>query len=219
MKILTFSDSHLTSRFEEKQFNYLSSIIKKADTVILNGDFWDHYATTFDKFVNSDWKHLFPILKKKETIYIYGNHDFKKFSDDRVNLFSDKQTKRHEIKSGNKTFIFEHGNRFFPGMNEYIDIRIINSLIDRVLDPLQYQLVRRFDRKLLQLSLKQTNKLIKKETKKELKPNQIYICGHTHYAELDLKNSFVNSGINNYGLGQHLWIENGNVTLKEEWYS
>lgn len=219
MKILAFSDSHLSDHFDEKKFEYLSSIIKEADQVVLNGDFWDHYATNFNKFVNSQWKRLFPLLKEKKTIYIYGNHDSEKFSDNRVNLFSDIQTERYELKSGNKTFIFEHGNRFFPGMNEFLDIRLINALIDRILDPIQYQMIRRFNGKLLRLSVKRTNSIIKRRLKKELKANQIYICGHTHCAELDMKRRFINTGINNYGLGQCLWIENGKISFKEKWYS
>lgn len=219
MKILTFSDSHLSDRFDEKKFEYLSSIIKEADQVILNGDFWDHYATNFNKFVNSQWKRLFPLLKEKRTVYIYGNHDSEKFSDNRVNLFSDIQTESYELKSGDKTFVFKHGNQFFPGLNEFIESRFVNALIDRILNPVQYLLLRKFDGKLFKLSVKKTNGIMKRRLRKELKPNQIYVCGHTHYPEVDLKHNFINTGINNYGLGQSVWIEDGKITFKEKWYS
>ena len=64
MKILVFSDTHLSSTFEEKKFNLLKEIISRADRVIINGDFWEGYLISFKEFLDSRWKELFPLLKK-----------------------------------------------------------------------------------------------------------------------------------------------------------
>src|SRR5689334_5828739 len=99
MKLLIFSDSHLSARFDEAKYNYLRWIITHADKVVINGDFWDRDLTTFDQFVNSDWRKLFPLLLSKATTYIYGNHDWKGYCDERVNLFSTSQTQALDINA------------------------------------------------------------------------------------------------------------------------
>jgi len=71
MKILVFSDTHLTDRFDQGKFRFLQKIINFSDQVIINGDFWDSWFTNFDDFVNSEWRKLFPILLKKRAIYIW----------------------------------------------------------------------------------------------------------------------------------------------------
>src|SRR3990170_7877882 len=104
MKILVFSDSHLTDKFEEKKFDFLKKIIRQSDLVIINGDFWDGYLTTFSRFISSDWNKLFPLLKSKKTIYIYGNHDRESYIDRNAKLFSDLQTHSYRLKLNGKSF-------------------------------------------------------------------------------------------------------------------
>src|SRR3990172_1424130 len=70
MKILVFSDSHLTDKFEEKKFYFLKKIIRQSDFVIINGDFWDGYLTTFNRFISSNWSKLFPLLKLNKILTI-----------------------------------------------------------------------------------------------------------------------------------------------------
>ena len=111
MNILIFSDTHLYLPFNEKKYNFLKKIIEKSDRVIINGDFFDDYMISFDDFLNSPWNGLFPLLKTKKTVYIYGNHDKRSFSDKRADLFSDIQAERYKIKTQDKTFIFEHGHK------------------------------------------------------------------------------------------------------------
>ncbi len=81
MKTIVLSDTHLYEEFDEKKFNFLKRIISKVDRVIINGDFWDSYICSFSDFINSPWKKLFPLLKTKKTVYIYGNHDKKSLTD------------------------------------------------------------------------------------------------------------------------------------------
>ena len=79
MKILLFSDSHLRIRFEQKKFNFLKRIIYEADKVIILGDFWEGSLETFDRFVNSDWKNLFPLLKEKHTVMMKNKKQIKEY--------------------------------------------------------------------------------------------------------------------------------------------
>ncbi|KUK82735.1 MAG: Metallo-dependent phosphatase, partial [Microgenomates bacterium 39_6] len=87
MKTLIFSDTHLTDRLDPKKMAFLKKIINKADQVIINGDFWDGAFISFDQFLSSPWQELFSLLKKKQTIYIYGNHDKKERCGKGVSLF------------------------------------------------------------------------------------------------------------------------------------
>jgi predicted MPP superfamily phosphohydrolase len=117
MKILVFSDTHLTHVFEEKKYVFLKKVIESADQVIINGDFWDGYLTSFDAFISSRWNNLFPLLKQKKAVYIFGNHDKACFSDKRTSFFSDIQTKKYSFVDG-MTFYFEHGNTLLPSIDE-----------------------------------------------------------------------------------------------------
>jgi predicted phosphodiesterase len=218
MRTLIFSDSHLNG-FKEKKYNLMSSLISEADQVIINGDFWEGYVHPFRDFLASPWCTLFPLLKKKKTIYIYGNHDKKILSNDQVKLFSDQQLQRFELKAGEKTYIFEHGNRFCSfgdeGMNPF-DPKLKQST--QITDVIQNFVVSYTNKAFIRLLLQRFNNTIKQKVAPELKDNEIYVCGHTHLAEFDEKNRFVNSGFINYGLAQYLILENNALTPHEHRY-
>lgn len=218
MKILVFSDSHLKIPFEPKKYEFLVSIISQADHVIINGDFWDGYFLTFDQFINSPWKQLFPLLKEKKTVYVYGNHDSSAFTDSRVNLFSDIQTMRHELENGGKTFIFEHGNRLYRTPDERIKSKKVLKFNSNLMNTLEKRIIRRLGPKNLMKLLKGKNNSIKKKLAKELKPHEYFVCGHTHCAEYDPEKRFVNSGFIKHGIAQYLFIENGDVIQKYHHY-
>ena len=110
MKTLVISDTHLDTTFDEKKYAFLRSIIERADRVILNGDFWEGITISFDDFIKSEWKSLFPLLKQKQTIYLYGNHDRKEYNDERVQLFSAAQGDSHILKEENTTYHIQHGH-------------------------------------------------------------------------------------------------------------
>jgi len=55
MKTLIFADTHLTEKFDVKLFDYIAPLALKADQIIINGDFWDSYLTSFDQFMSSSW--------------------------------------------------------------------------------------------------------------------------------------------------------------------
>jgi len=219
MKTLIFSDSHLTMRFEEKKFNYLHRIISSVDRVIINGDFWEGFWITFDQFFNSEWSKLFPLLKQKNTIYIFGNHDNKNLNNiEKIQCFSDIQTAMYSFTENGETFIIEHGDRLFPTETDCINI---HSPIFRT----KIQLIN-FTEKLLskmcgsmyQNLLHQYNKKIKQNIKNQ-NTNVTRIFGHTHCPEVDAKHHFINTGIIKHGLAQYALIENGNITIVKERYN
>ncbi|CAN5142201.1 hypothetical protein BH09PAT2_BH09PAT2_06590 [soil metagenome] len=212
MKLLVFSDTHLTEYVEEKKFNLLSDIISKADRVVINGDFWDGYLSSFDEFIHSGWKNLFPLLKKKKAVYVYGNHDHKHFQHtQKSKLFSEIQTDRFKIKIGNKTFIFEHGNRLLPFGDEEVFQAQIKSKLNRLSNTIEGILIKTLGVH-YQRFLQKYNEIIKTKLVKELKKNEFYVCGHTHSAEVDIKNRFINSGVIKDGLAQYIHISEKGFT-------
>lgn len=219
MNILVFSDTHLSLPFEEKKFNFLKSIIKNADRVIINGDFWEGYFISFKHFMDSPWKHLFPLLKQKQAIYIFGNHDRKKFSDHDIKQFSVKHTDRYDLVVGNNTFIFEHGNRLLPleNINTNEIMAGAPGFITSFMEHIEKFIVRTTGSK-YQAGLKHLNSKIKTLIKSELKKGEYYVCGHTHCAEVDHKNKFINTGMIKHGLGQYLLIKNGIMYPMQETY-
>jgi predicted phosphodiesterase len=215
MKTLIFSDSHITHEFDEKKFRFLKTIINDADKVIINGDFWDSDYLTFEQFISSPWKHLFPYLKSKNTVYLYGNHDKKEDTTKDVSLFSDLQTKRYEIPVGTKKAIIEHGDRLMPFGNwkKIPRINAISEFLNSVEKFLAFH-----NKKIMHLTIGRYNRQIKEKLKDELKKNEVFVCGHTHVAEFDEVNGFINSGIVKHGIGQYLLLEKNTITPREEYY-
>ncbi len=206
MKLLVFSDTHLTEFVEEKKFNILKDIVSKADKVVINGDFWDGYLSSFDEFRNSGWKNLFPILKKKKAVYVYGNHDNKQFHHTKLaRMFSDIQTDRFKLKIGDNTYIFEHGNRLLPFGDEDALQAQIKSTFNKLTNKIESMMIKTFGVH-YQRFLQKYNEVIKSKIVKELKKNEYYVCGHTHSAEIDRKNRFINTGVIKDGLAQYIHI-------------
>lgn len=219
MKILVFSDTHLRLPFEEKKFDFLKSIIQKVDQVIINGDFWDGYIISFDQFINSPWQNLFPILKKKKTIYIFGNHDKKIFADNRVFLFSYLYTTQYQLKINGRSLIFEHGNRWLPAMDNVLKLKKVPSIIQKRLISFHDKQIRKKGKEFLKKFFKKNNEKIKKKIKSKLTNGQFFVFGHTHYPEVDKGNHFANCGTIGGGFASYLLIDNkGKVILKEEGY-
>lgn len=218
MRLLVFSDTHLTNNFKQKEFDFLKNIITESDQVVINGDFWDGYIINFDEFVKSEWSKLFPLLKKKKTTYLYGNHDREEFLDDRVKLFSEVQQYSLPLKTKNKEIIIEHGNRLLHFIDEKVKSSMIpKSFAKQALD-FENFLVRGFGTSLIQKMYKTYNTRMKHTMLKTTKHNQFFICGHTHLAEIDLESRFINSGMIGYGLGQYLLMENDEIEDREVWY-
>lgn len=221
MKILVFSDTHLYLPFDEKKFNFLKKIISESDQVIINGDFFDDYIISFSDFIQSPWNQLFPLLKKKKAIYIFGNHDQEKFSDKRLNMFSVKQTVKYQTKINNKTFIFTHGQQFRKTADLFIKelFKPLVSLVIRIAHYKRQNLVNIFGRNFLRFRFAYRNIATKRKAIKTIKENEFIIIGHNHWAEVDVQNHFACCGAILYGFAQYLTIDSsGKITLHEEWY-
>ncbi|EKE13724.1 MAG: hypothetical protein ACD_12C00852G0007 [uncultured bacterium] len=222
MNILVFSDTHLYLPFDEKKFNFLKKIISNSDQVIINGDFFDDYMISFDDFINSPWNQLFPLLKSKKAIYIFGNHDQEKFSDQRLNLFSDVQVSNYQLPTTNYNLIFAHGQLFRKTADLFIKqiFKPFVSIVVKIAHFSRQVLTNIFGRNFLQLRFAYRNIATKEKAVKTIKSNEFIIVGHNHWAEVDAQNHFACCGAILYGFAQYLIIdsESGKMTLHEEWY-
>lgn len=218
MNTLVFSDTHLTHKFDEKKYRFLHKIISDSDRVIINGDFWDGYLTTFNKFVHSSWKKLFPLLKSKKAVYIYGNHDLHGFSNKNTTFFSMKQAYKHEFVVNNKRFVAEHGHRLTHLPDQMTSNRTLQGLMTRTagIAALIMRKIRIEQRYYKYFWIKLKRKSIN-EKRKNFKSNWVF--GHVHYGEVDHINKLYNSGTIQHGVGQYLIIDDkGVITLHEEKY-
>lgn len=222
MKILVFSDTHLYLPFDQKKFNFLKKIISNSDKVIINGDFFDDYMISFDDFVNSPWKELFPLLKNKHAVYIFGNHDQQKFSDERLSLFSDIQVTSYKLQVANIQYIFTHGQQFRKTADLFIKelFKPLVSLVVRIAHHKRQNLVNIFGRNFLKARFAYRNIATKEKAIKTINDNEFIIVGHNHWAEVDAQNHFACNGAILYGFAQYLTIDStsGEIKLNEEWY-
>lgn len=216
MKTVIFSDTHLTDKFDGKKFEYLGEVIDKADKVVINGDFWDSYYTTFDKFVESEWKKLFPLLKSKKTVYLYGNHDEPDAGiDERVKLFADKVGESFKLKSKKLRLHIEHGHRVYPEVRASLEWlrkhQLYKYYYSSICDALEAKVQKFFKNSPV---TKFVNDEIKRLVEKRpFKKKEMFVMGHTHCAEIDTKNKYINTGINNFGVGNYLLVQEGKFKL------
>lgn len=216
MKTLIVSDIHLSHVFDKKKFLFLEKLFSSYDKIILNGDFWDGYITTFDRFIESPWKGLFSLLRKKEAIYLFGNHDQKQFSDERRNLFSVEQKDTHKIEINSITYHVEHGHVVFPSIDDSLHLsRALLLYVNTVFQYVEHLFVSLWSPH--NIVIKQSNQTMKRRLKAKKFPHW-YVCGHTHYAEFDSKNRYSNSGFIQYGKASYLIADSSGLSLRTEWY-
>ncbi len=220
MKTLIFSDTHLGPRFEEKKFNFLKTRILEADKVIINGDFWEGYLYSFQQFINSPWSLLFPFLKKKGAVYLFGNHDKRAESDREVDLFSVHHAEQYRHVLNGTTLVLEHGDRICKIAGDDSDLKRNKrlELMTRIADRIERVFTRNGLHNYKRHLLGKYNKTIKEQLDKELKSHEIFVCGHTHLAEFNTREKFINSGIVKHGVAQYLIINDKTIIPKEEWY-
>lgn len=203
MSTLIISDTHLCEPFDQKKCDYLQRLFESHDQIILNGDFWEGYWYTFEEFLHSKWSALFPILKAKKAIYIYGNHDRETYSDSRRELFCSWSGWRYEKTYGDTHYIFEHGNRLALKFDEKHHMQRVGRLLFTPAYFLEMAIVKVFGLAFFHAMFGKLNKQIKAHLKKELKPGEVFVCGHTHVQERSLKSQFVNTGVNKYGFSEY----------------
>ncbi len=217
MKLLVFSDTHLTTSFDAAKFNALKEHISLADQVIINGDYWDGYVVDFERFISSRWQELFPILKAKQAIYIHGNHDRPEFADERVNLFSIDQKFEHRLKIGDVEYVFTHGHLLSAALDGglHLSDKQVRSHLYRwssmAFSYLEGLTIKLFGSAILHFGGYHHRKM-KRWIRSNLTESQYLVCGHSHTAEIDHQNRLLNPGTFNHGLVSCLWIDETGVT-------
>lgn len=206
MKTLVFSDTHLTHKFKHEKFNQLYELLDQDwDEIVINGDFWDSYSTSFDRFINSQWSKLFPLLQNR-AIYIYGNHDAKKKSDNRRALFSKEAHEQYTIHKDDKTYLFIHGHQFAPTLDvkyPFISNVIINGITMKYFElGCRIQKADFFQKPFF----KKYNNQQMKYQKQNLSPNTVLVCGHSHAYQND-GNNYMNSGFIDFGEVNYLRLD------------
>lgn len=208
MKTLIFSDTHLTPVFDKIRFDYLQSLFQKYDQIIINGDFWDGYETTFAKFIRSQWKDLFPLLLEKNTIYLWGNHDKPKWTTD-PNMFSVAQYDAYTLTVGKLTLHIEHGHRLAPSFD--ISYPKFSYFLSSLFSSRRFQ----FGRKLRGWE----NMQMKQYGLTKLNNDEILVCGHSHIAEYSKRNRYINTGLIDYGIANYLVVIGQKISFITETYA
>lgn len=212
MSTLVFSDTHFTKKFHQRQFDALKKLISESDKIIINGDFWEGLSISFDEFLKSEWNKLFPLLKQKDTVYIYGNHDDKIFSDNRVYQFCNKAVDEYYMDAPRQKYLFKHGHEFLFSRysrkrhQEHVKraralkMRLIIAIND-LIQTIGFGL---FGPKVLPAII---NRIPTKVRESIGKPGYLLVCGHTHRPGYVLGNNFLDIGFFNYGWANYLKID------------
>lgn len=223
MKVLVFSDTHLTHRFDEAKFKALKEHISLSDQVIINGDYWDGYVTDFERFLGSEWQQLFPLLKAKRAVYIHGNHDRPEFTDERMSLFSIEQKLEHRLKVGEVEYVFTHGHLLSAAIDGglHLSAQQARSGIYRLstifFSYLEGLTIKVFGKAILHFGSYHHRKM-KRWISSHLTDGQYLVCGHSHTAEIDHIHRLLNPGTFNHGLVSCLWIDEAGVTPVQSRY-
>jgi predicted phosphodiesterase len=215
-RLIIVSDLHLTDWFDEVQADFLQTLFRSADQIILNGDFWDGLMIPFEKFVTSEWKkQLFPLLKQKQALYLYGNHDDKEFCDERVALFSTRQAKQQQLAFGEYTLQVEHGEEFYPfheKMPFLPQAKLLHYVIVWIERLVQVTLGLHF---LQQHFYHRLSTDMAAAAKPTLGSKTILVCGHTHNPEINLPEQYINGGFTKHGISQFIEIYQNTLTIYE----
>lgn len=209
MKYLILSDIHFRKKFEKKKMEYLIKLINGFENIIINGDLYEARYIKPKTMIEGPYKPLMEILKNRNTIYIYGNHDPKRKSEELAKYISKNQYDYLKLKIGENCYHIEHGHRLGFGIDNTPD------LVFRIIDEVSYQIQKYFDFLTVFLGGK-WNKVILKHRRLTniIKDFETLIVGHTHVKTIDFTNKFVNGGYIKYGRGSYLIItENGNTEL------
>ncbi|MCA9368721.1 MAG: metallophosphoesterase family protein [Pseudomonadales bacterium] len=223
MKTLIISDLHLNTCFDESLYDYIVNLLDRVDQVIINGDFWDYYLCSFEEFINSEWSGIFPLLKEKNALYIYGNHDRSMFSDDRVTLFSDQQLDEYTLHSGRKKIVIEHGHRVAPEMDDQHPTltRLFNRFYPRFYFYMLKDLpITRFiNRKIMSPQRERIDESMQKYVA-ESKTREVdaFVFGHSHVFDNIHTPGYFNSGSFWGGIAEYLIVEDGIISPIIEHY-
>lgn len=218
MRTLLFSDTHLAERFEPDKFTFLFRNISRADTVIIAGDFWDIWHTSFDRFLRSEWSRLFPLLKQKHTVYLWGNHDPASAMDRRVERFCSVFDREYVVRAEGKQWIVTHGDCFTSSNEEIFHVSPENEFARMVLrgwERAESFVARRLGNDGLVVFDRKYDVQVRKGVRRTGLP---YITGHTHVFRTDSSKNHLCCGLVRHGLGQSIEIINESFRFHSERY-
>jgi len=204
MQVLVFSDTHLTKKFEPKRYLFLKNLIQQADRVVINGDFWEASLISLKEFTASPWKKLFPLLKAKKAIYLYGNHDHQQLATNEIREFSLKQADHYQFKLGGRTYHIRHGDTLEePHLfeNSYW-LRYLYETLKNIYLKIG---IRLFGEKFMRQSKFFNNHI--KNYYSEVRKQAILVTGHSHSQVNEPQNNYINTGFINFGIAQYLLID------------
>lgn len=226
---IILSDLHIGDNIHEKRLKAFLEIIETFDRVILNGDFLDD-LWPYKKTIKSEWAQLFELLKTKEVIYLFGNHD-RDTTDLReaTAYFIDTYADTYKLAVTDKELVIMHGHTIYPRPDGIIyekKATRFGKFIQKIVRILWYTMypfvltIRFFIEKnpgtlakIQRNVVKVQNDRMKIYAKENLKDNQILVCGHSHLAEFSPELQFINEGANSYERVEYLSIRDGKMEL------
>ncbi len=230
MRTLIFSDTHFSAKFDQRRYDYIAHLINQVDQVIINGDFWDKYLGTFDQFINSPWRGIFPLLRQKQTVYLFGNHDPQASSDDKIKQFCAESGRSYLLTSGEDKFLIEHGDlhvpRFdyrYPRLMRFID-RYLPwlsrlSLVIVMIPVVQFQLQKPWHVNAQAKLRRHVHQLISRAKPGELESQiKCFIYGHCHLPLFSPADKICIVGGFLSGSANYLIIEDGAMKHFQEKY-
>lgn len=226
---LIFSDLHLGNNIHAQRLAAFLEVCDSFDRIILNGDFlddfWDYNATT-----QTAWKPLFDLLKTKEVIYLFGNHDrdTKELRDataDFIDVYADTYCQI----VGDKELVIMHGHSIYPRLDRLLYAKKSTlsgrtyqqymKKIWKIVYPIMLRIrffIEEYPKTLARLQrpvVKPQNERMKKYAEEHLEPHQILVCGHSHFAEFTPEEQFINCGANSYGRIEYISIIDDKMKL------
>lgn len=218
-KTLIFSDTHLGSKFNQKKFQYLQRLFAHFDHIIINGDFWDDSKISFEKFLNSEWSELFPLLKEKNAVYIFGNHDPKHRMDERIYLFCDKACYAHTVElPDGKVLQIEHGqNSSFLSRLTFKIFKNHPKVFVFLASPIGYFQI--FFMYLSKKGFSFYSRFINRHyVKISKKLDGYFITGHSHGIMFDEKSGYINSGFIDKNFASYVEVDGSTIFHVKNYY-
>jgi len=217
MEYLVISDLHLTE-YNEKKFQYLKNLFEKYENIIINGDLWTSYYKDFNFFFNSKWNQLFPILKSKNSTYVEGNHDPFAATDERVSQICKEHKKEMVLVLGNEKYIIRHGHTYFKKTPPYVKFVWKKLHLYNLRMVVEQFVADHFGRDLYEVFYSKDNTKIKTVKALSEEKDTWLLTGHTHVAEYNFKEKFVNTGFTNFGLATYAVLTELGPKLYHEKY-
>lgn len=216
MTTLLFSDTHFTPEFSPQLCKLIISLVAKADRVVIHGDFWDAYLTNFEDFLDSPWKVMFPLLKKKHTVYVYGNHDLPQYADKRVGWFSEVTTNQYLMEFSQYKATIMHGHTLLPAFDGR------HPWASRVLGNFYFLLVFLHRANLFFLSVLYRSYIARQNLAintalwryaEQLPPSHVLIAGHSHIQTASPSQKYYNTGATDVGTFQYGLATKAGISL------